>query len=108
MLPVVHPFLWALPLVGVPVLIHLINMFRHQPVHWAAMEFLLASQKKYRTWVVLEQLLLLLLRMAAIALVVWRGRAAACRSAGRVPGRAAHAPHRSSGREHSMSDRRGG
>lgn len=68
--PVVHPFLWALPLVAVPVLIHLINMFRHQPVQWAAMEFLLASQKKYRTWVILKQLLLLLLRMAAIALVV--------------------------------------
>ena len=57
-------------LVGIPVLIHLINMFRHQPVQWAAMEFLLASQKKYRTWVILKQLLLLLLRMAAIALVV--------------------------------------
>jgi hypothetical protein len=52
------------------VLIHLINMFRHQPVQWAAMEFLLASQKKYRTWIILKQLLLLLMRMAAIALVV--------------------------------------
>ena len=69
-LPVVHPFMWGLWLVAIPVLIHLINMFRHQPVHWAAMEFLLASQKKYRTWVVLKQLLLLLLRMLAIALVV--------------------------------------
>src|SRR5262249_29003229 len=37
---------------------------------WAAMEFLLASQKKYRTWIILKQLLLLLMRMAAIALVV--------------------------------------
>ena len=34
------------------------------------MEFLLLSQKKHRTWVILKQLLLLLLRMAAIALVV--------------------------------------
>ena len=70
MLTFVHPFTLGLWLVAIPVLIHLINMFRHQPVQWAAMEFLLASQKKYRTWVILKQLLLLLLRMAAIALVV--------------------------------------
>jgi hypothetical protein len=56
--------------VAAPVLIHLINMLRHQHVEWAAMEFLLVSQKKHRTWVILKQLLLLLLRMAAIALVV--------------------------------------
>ncbi len=70
MFPLVHPFTWGLWLVGVPVLIHLINMLRHQRVEWAAMEFLLQSQKKHRTWVILKQLLLLLLRMAAIALVV--------------------------------------
>jgi hypothetical protein len=56
--------------VAAPVLIHLINMLRHQRVEWAAMEFLLASQKKHQTWVIFKQLLLLLLRMAAIALVV--------------------------------------
>ena len=68
----VHPTLliWGLPIVGVPVLIHLINLLRHRRVEWAAMEFLLASQKKNRTWVLLRQLLLLLLRMAAIAAVV--------------------------------------
>jgi hypothetical protein len=67
----VYPSLLAgLVLVGVPVLIHLINMMRHRRVPWAAMEFLLASQKKNRTWVLLKQLLLLLLRMAAIATVV--------------------------------------
>ena len=55
---------------AVPVLIHLINMLRHRHVEWAAMEFLLVSQKKHRTWVILKQLLLLLLRLAAIALVV--------------------------------------
>ncbi len=48
---------------ALPVLIHLINMMRHRRVQWAAMEFLLASQKKNRTWVMLKQLLLLLLRM---------------------------------------------
>jgi len=67
----VHPaLLWGLLLAGVPVLIHLINMMRHRRVQWAAMEFLLVSQKKNRTWVLLKQLLLLLTRMAAIALLV--------------------------------------
>ena len=67
----VYPsLLWGLLLLGVPVLIHLINMLRHRRVEWAAMEFLLASQKRNRTRVFLKQLLLLLLRMAAIAGVV--------------------------------------
>jgi len=56
--------------VSAPVLIHLINMLRHRRVEWAAMEFLLLSQKKNRTWIVLKQLLLMLLRMAAMAAVV--------------------------------------
>jgi len=67
----VHPLLlWGLPVVAVPVLIHLINMMRHRRVEWAAMEFLQTSQKKNRTWVLLKQLLLLASRMAAVALVV--------------------------------------
>ena len=70
MLPLVHPFYWGMWFLAAPVLIHLINMLRHQRVEWAAMEFLLLSQKKHRTWVILKQLLLLLLRLAAIALVV--------------------------------------
>ncbi|MBN2473020.1 MAG: BatA domain-containing protein [Pirellulales bacterium] len=62
--------LWGLPIVGLPVLIHLINMLRHRRVEWAAMEFLLVSQKRNRTWVLFRQLLLLLLRMLAVATVV--------------------------------------
>ncbi|RMG04503.1 MAG: hypothetical protein D6741_00925, partial [Planctomycetota bacterium] len=31
-------FLWALGLVAVPVIIHLINLFRRRRVPWAAME----------------------------------------------------------------------
>ncbi len=62
--------LWGLLIAGVPVLIHLINMFRHRRVPWAAMEFLLVSQRRNRTWVLLKQLLLLLMRMAAITAVV--------------------------------------
>jgi hypothetical protein len=62
-------FWTGLALVGLPVLIHLINMMRHRRVQWAAMEFLLVSQKKNRTWVLLKQLLLLLMRMGAVAAV---------------------------------------
>ncbi len=58
---------WGLPLVAVPLVIHLINLLRHRRVEWAAMEFLLASRKKYRTRVLLRQWLLLALRTAAIA-----------------------------------------
>jgi hypothetical protein len=66
----VHPaLLWGLAAMAIPVLIHLINMMRHRKVEWAAMEFLLASQKKNRNWVIFKQLLLLLLRMLAVAAV---------------------------------------
>ncbi len=64
-------FLWIAPLVALPVLIHLINLLRHRRVKWAAMEFLLESKKKHQNWVRLKQLLLLLLRMAAIAALVF-------------------------------------
>lgn len=66
----VHPaLLWGLALMAVPVLIHLINSLRHRPVPWAAMEFLLASQKRSKKWIMLKQWLLLLARMAAVAAV---------------------------------------
>ena len=67
-----HPSLIGLPLLllGVPVLIHLINLLRHRRVQWAAMEFLLASQKKNRNWVLLKQLLLLLMRITAVGVVL--------------------------------------
>jgi len=67
-------WVWAIPtlaIIAIPVLIHLINMLRHRRVEWAAMEFLLLSQKKNRTWIVLKQLLLLLVRMIAVATVVF-------------------------------------
>jgi hypothetical protein len=61
---------WGLPLVAAPVLIHLINLLRHRRVRWAAMELLVASQKKYKTRIMLRQLLLLALRTAAMAGIV--------------------------------------
>lgn len=67
----VHSFWWllfVLPLV--PLIIHLINLLRHQRIEWAAMEFLLKSYKKHSQWVWLMQILLLLMRMLAAGLVV--------------------------------------
>ncbi len=65
-----QPLTWGFLLVLVPLLIHLINMMRHRRVKWAAMEFLLQAYKKHRKWIWLKQLILLLMRMAAFALIV--------------------------------------
>tara|TARA_R110002073_G_scaffold230604_1_gene391707 strand:+ start:11286 stop:13874 length:2589 start_codon:yes stop_codon:yes gene_type:complete len=56
--------------VAVPLLVHLINLLRHRRTKWAAMEFLLASYRKQRRWIVLRQLLLLLSRLAVAALLI--------------------------------------
>jgi hypothetical protein len=61
---------WGFLLALVPLLIHLINLLRHQRVPWAAMDFLLQSYKKHRRWVWLRQFLLLASRIAVICLLV--------------------------------------
>ena len=43
-----------------PLIIHLLNRRRYLVVQWAAMEYLLESQKRNRNWIWLKQLLLLL------------------------------------------------
>ncbi|MDG1983933.1 MAG: BatA domain-containing protein [Planctomycetota bacterium] len=54
-------------LAAVPLVIHLLNRQRHRPQRWAAMRFVLAAHRKTRRRVQLENLLLLLLRMLAVA-----------------------------------------
>ncbi len=61
---------WGAALVAAPVLIHLINRLRFRVVRFAAMEFLLQSQKRNRRRILLEQLLLLLLRVLIVAVLV--------------------------------------
>ena len=61
---------WGFLLVLVPLLVHLINLLRHRRQPWAAMEFLLESYRKHRKWVWLKQALLLLSRMAVMAVLV--------------------------------------
>src|SRR5689334_17806906 len=56
-------------LAAVPLLIHLLNRQRHRPMPWAAMRFVLAAYKKTRRRARFENLILLLLRMAAVALL---------------------------------------
>lgn len=53
-------------LVASPIIIHLINRLRYRRVRFAAMEFLLASQQRNRKRVLLEQLILLLLRILLV------------------------------------------
>jgi hypothetical protein len=55
-------------MVSSPILIHLINRMRFKRLRWAAMEFLLKSQKRNRRRLIIEQLLLLLLRCLLIFL----------------------------------------
>jgi len=57
----------ALPLVGLPILIHLINQRRYQTTRWAAMMFLLAASRMSRGYARLRQWLILLFRMLAVA-----------------------------------------
>lgn len=65
-----QPLTWGFLLVGVPILVHLINMLRHRKQKWAAMEFLLESYRRNRRWVMLKQWLLLASRILAMILLV--------------------------------------
>src|SRR5438552_16280703 len=55
-------------LVTLPILIHLINRMRFKRIRWAAMEFLLKSQKRNRRRLIIEQIILLMLRCLLMVL----------------------------------------
>jgi len=59
-----------LALGAIPLIIYLINRQRYQRRPWAAMEFLLRAMKKHRRRLRVENLLLLLIRTAAVLLFV--------------------------------------
>lgn len=59
--------LFALPLIALPILIHLINQNRHKTIHWAATMFLLQAKRMARGMARLRYFLILLARMLAIA-----------------------------------------
>src|SRR6185437_14117226 len=55
-------------LISSPILIHLINRMRFKRIRWAAMEFLLKSQKRNRRRLIIEQMILLALRCLLVLL----------------------------------------
>jgi hypothetical protein len=67
--------LWGTLLIGggavaIPIVIHLLSRRRYKVVTWAAMRFLLAAQKQNTRRLRIEQLILLLMRIAIVGLVV--------------------------------------
>jgi len=60
----------GLPLVALPLIIHLINQRRFQTVPWAAMRFLLAAKALSRGYSRLRHWLIMALRMLAVAAVI--------------------------------------
>lgn len=66
-----QPFiLWGLPLILLPVLIHLLNRLRHRPQRWAAMQFLVSATRSSVSNARLRQWLILLLRVLAVLMLV--------------------------------------
>lgn len=63
--------LLALPIVALPVIIHLVNQWRFQSVEWAAMRFLFAAKALSRGYSRLRQWLILALRVLAVAAAVF-------------------------------------
>jgi hypothetical protein len=61
----------ALPIVALPILIHLINQRRFQTIRWAAMMFLLAANRMSRGYARLRQWLIMLFRVLAIAALIF-------------------------------------
>ena len=59
--------LFALPLIGLPILIHLINRRRHRTIPWGAMMFLLDAKRLTRSMAKLRYWLIMAMRMLAIA-----------------------------------------
>ncbi|HUE13568.1 MAG TPA: BatA domain-containing protein [Planctomycetaceae bacterium] len=63
--------LLGLPLVALPIVIHLINQRRFQTVRWGAMMFLLTANRMARGYARLRQWLIMAFRMLAIAGLVF-------------------------------------
>jgi hypothetical protein len=62
--------LLALPLAALPVIIHLIHLYRRRQVKWAAMMFLLAAQRMNKGFSRLRQVLILALRVLVLAAII--------------------------------------
>ena len=67
----VPSLLVALPLALLPIIIHLIHLYRRRQVKWAAMMFLFAAQRMNRGLSRLRQVLILALRVLAVAAILF-------------------------------------
>lgn len=61
----------ALPLIALPILIHVINQYRHRTVPWAAMMFLMRARRMSRGMARLRHFLILLMRVLAVAALIF-------------------------------------
>ncbi len=60
----------ALPAVGVPVIIHLLNRGKPRPIRWAAMQFLLESVRKNQRRLQLRDVILMILRALVVLFLI--------------------------------------
>ncbi len=66
-----QPFiLFGLPLILLPVIIHLMNKMRHRPQPWAAMRFLISATRASTSHAKLRQFLILLFRTLAVLMLL--------------------------------------
>lgn len=64
-------FLWGLPLLAVPVAIHLLSRRRQEIIKWGAMQFVLESSiRRRKIWRVDDLILMLLRTLAVVALIL--------------------------------------
>ena len=63
--------LFALPLIGLPLLIHLVNQKRHRTISWGATRFLLQARRMARGMARLRYWLIMLARMLALAALIF-------------------------------------
>lgn len=63
--------LYALPLAGLPILIHLVNLRRHRRVYWGAMMFLLAATRQRRGHTRLRHWLILAARTLGLLALIF-------------------------------------
>ena len=61
----------ALPLIALPILIHLINQHRHRTIPWAAMMFLMSAKRMNKGMARLRHFLILLMRVLTVATLIF-------------------------------------
>ena len=61
----------ALPLITLPIFIHLINQHRHRTIPWAAMMFLMSAKRMSKGMARLRHFLILLMRVLAVAALIF-------------------------------------